>query len=149
MKSIYETQIRPRSNVDVQTRTQYTRTGHWHSDSFTILGLWVLGLAVSNINESQVQTYESKTLFLIESLQYYCIPGLAGTRWNKNLCAKDAGCAGNKITADIHVNVYIGNKLTRLSFQSWHLLKIKLSYLNYFSTYRWFFFKKKWFSLIY
>ena len=22
-----------------------------------------------------------------------------GTRWNKNLCAKDAGCAGNKITA--------------------------------------------------
>ena len=68
------------------------------SDSFTILGLWVLGLAVSNINESQLQTYESKTLFLMTSLQYYCIPGLAGTRWNKNSCAKDAGCAGNKIT---------------------------------------------------
>ena len=50
------------------------------SDSFTILGLWVLGLAVSNINESQLQTYESKTLFLMTSLQYYCIPGLAGTR---------------------------------------------------------------------
>ena len=33
------------------------------SDSFTILGLWVIGLAVSNINESQLQTYESKTLF--------------------------------------------------------------------------------------
>ena len=33
------------------------------SDSFTILGLWVLGLAVSNINESQLQIYESKTLF--------------------------------------------------------------------------------------
>ena len=32
------------------------------SDSVTILGLWVLGLAVSNINESQLQTYESKTL---------------------------------------------------------------------------------------
>ena len=77
------------------------------SDSFTILGLWVLGLAVSNINESRLQTYESKTLFLmtkivseydqeipqsqtadnpvaprgraavIRSLQYYCIPGLA------------------------------------------------------------------------
>ena len=47
------------------------------SDSFTILGLWVLGLAVSNINESQLQTYESKTLFLMTSLQYYCIPGLA------------------------------------------------------------------------
>ena len=59
------------------------------SDSFTILGLWVLGLAVSNINESQLQTYESKTLFLMTSLQYYI---------NKNLCAKDAGCAGIKIT---------------------------------------------------
>ena len=46
------------------------------SDSFTILGLWVLGLAVSNINESQLQTYESKTLFLMTSLQYYCILGL-------------------------------------------------------------------------
>ena len=33
------------------------------SDSFTILGLWVLGLAVSHINESQLQTYESRTLF--------------------------------------------------------------------------------------
>ena len=51
-----------------------------HSDSFTILGLWVLGLAVSNINESQLQTCESKTLFLMISLQYYCIPGLARTR---------------------------------------------------------------------
>ena len=49
-----------------------------YSDSFTILGLWVLGLAGSNINESQLQTYESKTLFLMTSLQYYnCIPGLA------------------------------------------------------------------------
>ena len=33
--------------------------GHRSGDSFTILGLWVLGLAVSNINESQLQTYES------------------------------------------------------------------------------------------
>ena len=78
---------------------------HWarhfisYSDSFTILGLWVLGLATSNINESPLQTNESKTLFLMTSLPYYCIPGLAGTRRNKNLCAKDAGCAGNKITA--------------------------------------------------
>ena len=47
------------------------------SDLFTILDLWVLGLAGSNINESQLQTYESKTLFLMTSLQYYCIPGLA------------------------------------------------------------------------
>ena len=29
------------------------------------------------MNESQLQTYESKTLFLMTSLQYYCIPGLA------------------------------------------------------------------------
>ena len=34
-----------------------------YSDSFTILGLWVLRLAVSNINESQLQTYESKHYF--------------------------------------------------------------------------------------
>ena len=68
------------------------------SDSLTILGLWVLGLAVSKINESPLRTNESKTLFLMTSLPYYCIPGLAGARWNKNLCAKDAGCAGNKIT---------------------------------------------------
>ena len=51
--------------------------GPMSSDSFTILGLWVLGLPVSNINESQLQTYESKTLFLMTSLQNYCIPGLA------------------------------------------------------------------------
>ena len=49
----------------------------FYSDSFTIFGLWVLGLAVSHINESQLQTYESRTLFLMTSLQYYCILGLA------------------------------------------------------------------------
>ena len=47
------------------------------SDSFTILGLWFLGLATSNINESPLQTNESKTLFLMTSLPYYCILGLA------------------------------------------------------------------------
>ena len=47
------------------------------SDSFTTLGLWVLGLATSIINESPLQTNESKTLFLMTSLPYYCIPGLA------------------------------------------------------------------------
>ena len=36
-----------------------------------------VGLAVSNINESPLQTNESKTLFLMTSLPYYCIPGLA------------------------------------------------------------------------
>ena len=29
-----------------------------------------------------------------------------GTRWNKNLCAKDAGCAGNKITVHTCVFAY-------------------------------------------
>ena len=50
---------------------------HTHSDSFTILGFWILGLAASHIIESQLQTYESRTLFLMTSLQYYCILGLA------------------------------------------------------------------------
>ena len=89
------------------------------SDSFTILGLWVLGLAVSKINESQLQTYESQTLFLMTSLQYYCIPGLAGTRWNKNLCAKDAGCAGNKITVYVTKFEFIllGKPLRKARYQ--------------------------------
>ena len=52
-------------------------SGYRCSDSFTILGLWVLGLAVSHINESQLQTYESRTLFLMTSLKYHCILGLA------------------------------------------------------------------------
>ena len=51
--------------------------GGWCSDLFTILGLWVLGLAVSNINESPLLTNESKTLFLMASLPYYSILGLA------------------------------------------------------------------------
>ena len=44
-----------------------------------MLGLWVLGLAVSIINGSPLQTNESKTLFLmtVTSLPYNCIPGLA------------------------------------------------------------------------
>ena len=50
---------------------------YYYSDSFTILGIWVLGLAVSNINESPLQNNESKTLFLMTSLPFYCIPGLA------------------------------------------------------------------------
>ena len=55
----------------------YQKFKKTNSDSFTILGLWVLGLAVSHINESQLQTYESRTLFLMTSLQYYCILRLA------------------------------------------------------------------------
>ena len=48
-----------------------------YSDSFTILGLWVLGLATSNISESPLQTNEPQTLFLMTSLPNNCIPGLA------------------------------------------------------------------------
>ena len=66
---------------------QVTRTPY-----FQVLGEGVLavihlqfwtygsGLAVPNINESQLQTNESKTVFIMTSLPYYCIPGLAGTR---------------------------------------------------------------------
>ena len=42
------------------------------SDSFTILGLWVLGLAVSHINGSNCKlNYESRALFFMTSLQYH------------------------------------------------------------------------------
>ena len=47
------------------------------SDSFTILGLWVLGLAVSYINESNCKLMSPEHYFLMTSLQYYCILGLA------------------------------------------------------------------------
>ena len=92
------------------------------SDSFTILGLWVLGLAVSNINESPLQTNESKTLFLMTSLPYCCIPGLAGTRCNKNLCAKDAGCAGNKITASYSFTTCAN--FTKFEILIWNMWRI-------------------------
>ena len=47
------------------------------SDSFTILGLWVLGLAVSHINESNCKLMSPEHSFFMPSLQYYCILGLA------------------------------------------------------------------------
>ena len=50
--------------------------------------------------------HESRMLFLMTSLQYYCIQGLAEIKTlhpETNLCAKDAGCAGNKITVGILV----------------------------------------------
>ena len=56
------------------------------------------------ISMSPTANYESRKLFLMTSLQYYCILGLAEmktlhpkTKLTK-LCAKDSGCAGNKIT---------------------------------------------------
>ena len=64
-------------NNKIELDISYKYLAYNYSDSFTIFGLWVLGLAVSNINESPLQTNESKTLFLMTSLPYYCIPGLA------------------------------------------------------------------------
>ena len=60
------------------TSSAWLETACVYRDSFTILGLWVLGLAVSNINESPLQTNESKTLFLMTSLPYYCTPDSLG-----------------------------------------------------------------------
>ena len=50
----------------------------------------------------QLQTYESRILFLMTSLQYYCILRLAKIKTlhpRDKKSAKNAGCAGNKITA--------------------------------------------------
>ena len=113
--------------------------GEVYSDSFTIFGLWVLGLATSNINESPLQTNESKTLFLMTILPYYCIPGLAGTLWNITLCAKDTGCAGNKITGyivgytvanhDLRLHSYVAVKLNlRPYIQRYTTLNVNLEY---------------------
>ena len=74
---LLETLILKKMLASVSCYFMYSIKYHNCSDSFTILGLWVLGLTVSNINESQLQTNESKTLFLMTSLPYYCIPGLA------------------------------------------------------------------------
>ena len=103
-----------------------------HYQWFTILGLWVLGLAVSNINESQLQTYESRTLLLMTSPQYYCILGLAEIKLcipETKLFAKDARCAGNKITKfrDSYYGLYPSNSLvgegTAQQQQIWGLEK--------------------------
>ena len=40
----------------------------YSSDSFTILGLWVLGLAVSNINESNCKFMSRKHYFLMTNI---------------------------------------------------------------------------------
>ena len=57
------------------------------SDSFTFLGLWVLGLTVMGPGTHcfpyqwiQLQIYESRTLFFMISLQYHCILGHAGIK---------------------------------------------------------------------
>ena len=48
------------------------------------------------------------------SLQYYCILGLAEIKLcipETKLCAKDAGCAGNKITAMLDSICYMTLRL--------------------------------------
>ena len=88
----------------------YLRKMRWKRTTTRLYIQWfiynfgLMGPGTSFIQYQWVPTanWWVQTLFLMTSLQYYCIPGLAGTRWNKNVCAKDAGCAGNKIT--VHMN---------------------------------------------
>ena len=53
-------------------------------DSFTILGFWVLGLAVSHINESNCKLMSPEHFFFEKS----AILLHPGTRWNKNFASQ-------------------------------------------------------------
>ena len=53
----------------------YSAKNESFSDSFTILGLWVLGLADTHINESNSKLMSPEHFFMV-SLQYHCILGL-------------------------------------------------------------------------
>ena len=55
-----------------------------YSDSFIILGLWVLGLAVSHINESNCKLMSPEHYFNDKS----AILLHPGTRWNKNFASQ-------------------------------------------------------------
>ena len=88
------------------------------------MGLWVLGLSVSNINESQLQTYESKTLFLMKSLQYYCIPGLAEI---KTYVQKMQD-------AQVTKSLKLKNRLLLMDGPSIYLIKIQRNCLLLFSV---------------
>ena len=46
------------------------------------------------------------------------------------------------LVTDIQVNVYIENMLLRLGFQNCHMLKIKYTYLYYYSAYSVIFLRK-------
>ena len=52
-------------------------------------------LLVCNRNHTYISFRPDKSAILLHP----------GTPWNKNLCAKDAGCAGNKITVSGHHTV--------------------------------------------
>ena len=58
------------------------------------------------------------------SLQYYCILGLAEIKTlhpRDKLCAKDTGCAGNKITAHVRKCVMAATPMPTLNkFRSLH-----------------------------
>ena len=86
------------SCVDTAAKSGFLAT--ISSDSFTILGLWVLGLAVSHICESNCKLINPEHFFYDKS----AIPLHPGTRFNKNFAPQrqDAGCTGNKITAISH-----------------------------------------------
>ena len=75
--------------------------------NFGLMGTWTRCFL---INESQLQTHESRTLFLMTSLQYYCILELAEIKTlhpRGKIMRKNAGCAGNKITADMHSDAIV------------------------------------------
>ena len=46
-------------------------------------------------------------------------------RWYLGVCYSSDTVYIHGLVTDIQVNVYIGYMLSRVSFQSWHLLKIK------------------------
>ena len=71
--------------------SQFCANGSWDS---------LFPTATANIKAlGQLQTYEPRTLFLMTSLQYYCILGLAEIKTlhpRDKKCAKDAGCSLTK-----------------------------------------------------
>ena len=76
----------------------------FHSKSMSvpvmIYNFWPMGPGTSCFQYQWVPTanlWVLNTIFNDKSA-IFLHPGLARTRWNKNLCAKDAGCAGNKTT---------------------------------------------------
>ena len=115
----------------------------WLSGSFTILGLMGPGTCCfPYINESQLQSYESRTLFLMTSLQYYCILGLAEMGMFKN------NEAGQSVTLGvINETVVIGeivtpNKLGVLKFSKlFKFRKLQQKY-KFSEHFLWGFFRK-------
>ena len=67
------------------------------SDSFTIFGLWVLGLAVSHINEDNCKLMSPEHYFYDMS----AILLHSGTRWKKNLASQRQNYAQKRQYAQV------------------------------------------------